>query len=346
MLTRNNHNSSAVRIAVLPQIPTQESSSSPSPPSTNSSGLSQGPSPSRSQPSTPTRPRSRASTLTRHRTPPNRIRAFSVGMSFNPNFTISAASSSSTPRPPPDPGSPPPYTPEPDPNSPFLAKRAVSSPHLHSPPQATSELYTYPNSHTSSRRPSSALHIHGHGPRHRPAYVRAETDEEEVSESTASADEGVMYRSPEPSLAGTLRERLFGKARSRNGEMGRVRSITTAPGVLGAGETETESEDAVSSASATYGCQWSFSLGSLSFARVTIIQSEGEAEVVETAFSQTTPARMTSSYYIPSARSDKLYESRLQCGPFASRCRSQEDARNSGFSATVTASRFHCKETC
>lgn len=247
MLTRSHHNPSAVRVAVLSRIPGQESGSSPSPPSTNSSESSQGPSPPRSQPVTPTRPRSRANTLTRHRTPPNRSRAFSVGMSFSPNFAISSAGTSSTPRPPVDPGSPPPYTPEPDPNSPFLAKRAVSSPHLHSPPQAPTELYNYPRSHASSRRPSSsAIHTHNHGARHRPVYIRPETDDEAISESTASADEGVMYRSPEPSLAGTLRERLFGKGKSRTEGTERVRPITTAPGVLGAGETETESEEAVS----------------------------------------------------------------------------------------------------
>ena len=80
--------------------------------------------------------------------------------------------------------------------------------------------------------------------------MRADTDDDEgASESTASADEGVTYRSPEPSLAGTLRERLFGKGKGRADGMARVRSITTAPGVLGAGETETEGDsDSVSAA--------------------------------------------------------------------------------------------------
>ena len=248
MLVQSSHSSSAVRLAVLAPLPGPESSSSPSPSSSHSSG----PSPPRSTPPTPTRSRHRPLANAR------RPRASTIGVTYSPSFASS--SSSATPialarRPittDSDPGSPPPYTPEPpalDPNSPFLAKRAVSSPHLHSPPQSPSALLVYPHSHTSSRRQSSCAlhthnHAHGHG-RRRTAFSHADTDEddgEEASESTASADEAVTYVSSAPSLADTLRERLFGKGKGRTG----LRPITTAPGVLGAGETETESEDSVS----------------------------------------------------------------------------------------------------
>lgn len=85
-------------------------------------------------------------------------------------------------------------------------------------------------------------------------YARVETDDDDTD--TASGDDAVVYRSREPerpreherehSLAATLRERLFGKGKDRADAHGRVRFITTVPGMAGAGETETESEDVVS----------------------------------------------------------------------------------------------------
>lgn len=72
-----------------------------------------------------------------------------------------------------------------------------------------------------------------------------ETDEDDDG-SDASGDERVTYQSTGPSLAGTLRERLFGKGKGRADAADRIRPITTAPGVVGAGETETEGEDPVS----------------------------------------------------------------------------------------------------
>lgn len=267
MLTQHPHSSSAVRLAVVNPLSPPESSSSPSPPSTptNSSGSSGASSQARSQQPTPARPRSRtgftAASSTRQRSVVNRPRALSAAMTFTPSFTASSGSSSRTPQA--DPGSPPPYTPEPpelDPNSPFLAKRAVSSPHLHSPPQSPGAAHVYPHSHASSRRPSSSTallshtllshgmhtHTHASGSRHRTTYARMETDEDEGSESAPSGEERVTYMSSGPSIAGTLRERLFGKGKGRANISEQCHSITTAPGVVGAGETETEGEDSVS----------------------------------------------------------------------------------------------------
>lgn len=164
-----------------------------------------------------------------------------------------------------DRGSPPPYTPEPpslDPNSPFLAKRATSSPHLQSPPHSPHIAHVYPQSHSSSRRPSSsALQSH---PRSRlrlrsgNANIRVETEDDDT-DTCSSGDDAVAYRSrergqpleqvEEQTFAHMLRERLFGKGKGRADAAERVRSITTAPGVVGAGETETESDDVVSLAS-------------------------------------------------------------------------------------------------
>ncbi len=53
----------------------------------------------------------------------------------------------------------------------------------------------------------------------------------------------MVRRSSERGQPGTLRERLFGMGRV---DAASVRLVTTAPGVSGAGETETEGEDLVS----------------------------------------------------------------------------------------------------
>ncbi|EKM51130.1 uncharacterized protein PHACADRAFT_199963 [Phanerochaete carnosa HHB-10118-sp] len=272
MLT-NAHSSSAARLTVLtPLVPPQDSSS-PSPRSSSSSGESseQATTPVR-PPSTPPRTRSRTgslSTANHTRLRSGRARSYTANMPF---FTATAPSAGPSSMPSTsrttasfqhlDLGSPPPYSPEPpeiDPNSPFLAKRAASSPHLQSPPLSPDSPHVYSQSHPTLRRPSSsALRTSGHSSvRARSMHARVETDEDDTD--TASGDDAVVYRSRErerppsrerePSLAEILRERLFGKGKGRSDVPERVRFITTVPGVLGAGETETESEDAVSKAS-------------------------------------------------------------------------------------------------
>ncbi|KAF7798778.1 hypothetical protein EIP86_010003 [Pleurotus ostreatoroseus] len=224
------------------------SSSSPSPPSTNSSGHS---TPRRTQLATP-RPRTRSH---RHLASLTRPRAASAAMAYqrNPAYMFTSASAgpsaASTSALPPDPGSPPPYTPEPDPNVPILSRRSASSPHLQSHNLGPRSFSPQVQSHTSSRRQSSAAlqslpHASGAHLRHRPGYAAVET-EDDRSESSGD-DGGVTYQSSGPSLAGSLRERLFGKGKGRADSSERLRPITTAPGVIGAGETETEGEDPVS----------------------------------------------------------------------------------------------------
>lgn len=180
------------------------------------------------------------------------------GLSMSPNDASAhagpstlAAAASRTNGAPLSPGSPPPYSldpPEANPNSPFLAKRAASSPHL-SPPSSPHDLPVYPRSHGGSRRPSSS-NLNSYAPsqmRQRAAYARSETEEDDT-DTALSGDDAVFYRAKqrasEPGLAATLRERLFGKGKGRADASGRVRFITTAPGLRGAGETETEGEDA------------------------------------------------------------------------------------------------------
>ncbi|CAL1702624.1 unnamed protein product [Somion occarium] len=144
-------------------------------------------------------------------------------------------------------GSPPPYSPTPpeppeclqssstNSASPFLAKRAASTPHLHSPPLSPS-FPAHPHSIESSRRPSTST-LHARRARH--AY---ETSDDPDTDASMSEDT-VIYTSTQPSLAGTLRARLFGKGKGRADFEERMRPISTTPGVLGAGETETEGED-------------------------------------------------------------------------------------------------------
>lgn len=152
-----------------------------------------------------------------------------------------ATSRSRSPGPP---GSPPPYSPTPpetDPSSPFLFRRAASSPHLHSPPQSPALQY-YQHSSSSSRIPSSAMHTR----RTRLAYANADTSDDPDTDADASMSEDtVIYTSSQPTLTGTLRARLLGKGNGRADDI-RTRPISTAPGVIGAGETETEGEEPVS----------------------------------------------------------------------------------------------------
>ncbi|KAH8105232.1 N-glycosylation protein-domain-containing protein [Cristinia sonorae] len=163
------------------------------------------------------------------------------------HFTLTAASDSagsgqSTPRSrsPGPPGSPPPYSltpPESDPNSPFLFKRAASSPHLRSPPQ--SPPLHYPHSSSSSRIPSSsALNVQHQ--RYRQSYVHSDIYTSDDPDTDADASDTVMYTSPQPTLAGTLRARLLGKGKGRADD---TRMRVEAMSATSAGETETEGED-------------------------------------------------------------------------------------------------------
>ncbi|KAI1789076.1 N-glycosylation protein-domain-containing protein [Ganoderma leucocontextum] len=129
--------------------------------------------------------------------------------------------------------SPPPYSltpPEVPPVGP--ARRASSSPHLRlslsnsppsSPPLSSNSRQAFSDYARSRRRA---------GP----------TSDDETS--GAETDDGVMVRrSRGESLAATLRNRLLGKGKGRSFDEGWSRPITTAPGALCAGETETEGED-------------------------------------------------------------------------------------------------------
>lgn len=174
-----------------------------------------------------------------------------------------SSSSSALPLPSPPLGSPPPYSPEPpavDTESPFLARRAASSPHLQSPPHSPRLSHVYPQSFASSRRPSaSALPAQSQSqlrPRLRSQSINAriETDDDDT-DTALSGEDAVSYRprsreqpreQPREQRTWTLRERLFGKGKGRADATERVRFITTARGMVGAGETETESDDAVS----------------------------------------------------------------------------------------------------
>ena len=162
---------------------------------------------------------------------------------------------SSSPR-----GSPPPYSPNPpafDAGLPTLARRAASSPHLHSPPQSPQLSHIYPQSSANSRRPSASglpsqvrCRL-----RSQSANARAETDDEDT-DTALSGDDTIVYRArsrerlreraQQQSRPWSLRERLFGKGGGRADAAERARLISTARGVAGAGETETESDDAVS----------------------------------------------------------------------------------------------------
>ncbi|KAI0922461.1 hypothetical protein AcV7_005990 [Taiwanofungus camphoratus] len=143
--------------------------------------------------------------------------------------------------------SPPPYslTP-PDPNPAAPVPRAASSPHLRAPP---SEHFS-----SSSSTPSSSslapCPIPAPQPQRGraslsepPLRIRADTSDEDPDAETPPSDDSILYTTSTLSFSGTLRSRLLGKRKGRAHEDTNVRPITTAPGVVGAGETETESED-------------------------------------------------------------------------------------------------------
>ncbi|KAI0631508.1 N-glycosylation protein-domain-containing protein [Trametes polyzona] len=123
--------------------------------------------------------------------------------------------------------SPPPYSltpPEVHPIGP--AQRASSSPHLHRP--------TDPAPPASQSRQVFSEYTRSQ------ARVNPTSDEDE---SGAETDDGVLFRSQGRSLADTLRHRLLGKGKGRAYDERWTKPITTAPGALCAGETETEGED-------------------------------------------------------------------------------------------------------
>ncbi|KAI0084562.1 hypothetical protein BDY19DRAFT_997630 [Irpex rosettiformis] len=172
-------------------------------------------------------------------------------MNYNPFISQPVAGSSSSSLPFQQdtsrrvPGSPPPYSPEPPdqaPSSPFLVKRSSSTPHLNSPPLPIAGLSTYSHSQDNSPRlASSALYGHS-APRPRASYSREETDDD--TDEVTSGDDTVMHRSLRSTPPGSLRERLFGNSKDRADYVERTRLISTTRGVRGAGETETEGEDA------------------------------------------------------------------------------------------------------
>ncbi|KAH9847112.1 N-glycosylation protein-domain-containing protein [Lenzites betulinus] len=128
------------------------------------------------------------------------------------------------------PNSPPPYSLTP-PEAPATApaRRVSSSPHLHraiDPPPVP-------------LRASHSRQVFSEYSRAR-ARVNPTSDEDE---SGAETDEGVLFRPQGRSLADTLRYRLLGKGNGRASDEHWTKPITTAPGALCAGETETEGED-------------------------------------------------------------------------------------------------------
>lgn len=131
------------------------------------------------------------------------------------------------------PSSPPPYSltpPEVHPIGP--TKRASSSPHLHraADPRPVSSLASHSRQVFSEYSRS-------------PPRINPTSDEDE---SGAETDDGVLFRSQGRSFADTLRHRLLGKGKGRACDEHWTRPITTTPGALCAGETETEGEDSVS----------------------------------------------------------------------------------------------------
>ncbi|KAI0665618.1 hypothetical protein C8Q78DRAFT_986174 [Trametes maxima] len=122
--------------------------------------------------------------------------------------------------------SPPPYSltpPEVHPTG--LTQRASSSPHLRSAadqPVASQSRQVF----TEYPRPQ--------------ACINPTSDEDE---SGAETDDGVLFGSQRRSFADTLRHRLLGKGKGRAYDERWTRPITTTPGAMCAGETETEGED-------------------------------------------------------------------------------------------------------
>ncbi|KAI0821746.1 N-glycosylation protein-domain-containing protein [Trametes gibbosa] len=128
------------------------------------------------------------------------------------------------------PNSPPPYSLTPPEVLPIVTtRRASSSPHLHRPvdppsiPLLASHSRQAFSDYSRSRAP-----------------VNPTSDEDE---SGAETDDGVLFKPQGRSLTDTLRYRLLGKGKGRASEEHRTKPITTAPGALCAGETETEGED-------------------------------------------------------------------------------------------------------
>ncbi|KAH9943625.1 N-glycosylation protein-domain-containing protein [Amylocystis lapponica] len=126
--------------------------------------------------------------------------------------------------------SPPPYslTPPSPASSTAQARRTTTSSHLHTHP--TSQFST-----AASLAPAS-----------RHDRLAPERDEETSDDEGAHAgpsEGGAVYTVSTGDFSGTLRARVLAKGKARADDSGQLRPITTAPGVLGAGETETEGED-------------------------------------------------------------------------------------------------------
>ncbi|KAI0643283.1 N-glycosylation protein-domain-containing protein [Trametes meyenii] len=122
--------------------------------------------------------------------------------------------------------SPPPYSLTPPEVHPIgLTQRAASSPHLLSatdPPVASQSRQVFTEYSRSQAR------------------INPTSDEDE---SGAETDDGVLFRSQRRSFADTLRHRLLGKGKGRAYDERWTKPITTTPGAMCAGETETEGED-------------------------------------------------------------------------------------------------------
>ncbi|CDO73862.1 hypothetical protein BN946_scf185016.g19 [Trametes cinnabarina] len=178
------------------------------------------------------RPRSR--TIAALTSPPRRRRHSAARAPGHANALIAMSAPSS---------SPPPYSLTP-PEVQLIgpSKRAASSPHLRGP-------NAFPGAGLAMTSSSGSSHSRQVFSEHarRPARVNPVSDEE--SESGAETDDGVLFGSRRRGLADTLRHRLLGgkgKGRATAYDDGWVKPITTAPGALCAGETETEGEDSVS----------------------------------------------------------------------------------------------------
>ncbi|KAI0660268.1 N-glycosylation protein-domain-containing protein [Cubamyces menziesii] len=132
--------------------------------------------------------------------------------------------------------SPPPYSLTPPEVHPLIdtTKRASSSPHLRGPVPLTADAHS-----SSVPSASHSRHVFSEYSRPRPR-VHATSDEDE---SGAETDDGVLFGSRRRSLADTLRQRLLGKGKGRAFDERWTKPITTTPGALCAGETETEGED-------------------------------------------------------------------------------------------------------
>lgn len=134
--------------------------------------------------------------------------------------------------------SPPPYSPTPPiPIGISTVPRASSSPHLRSSP--SSPPFAFSSIPSTSSLPSHPSH--GSTP---PAYSHMSplcTRGEDTDDTTPCEDD-LLYTMASSSAAGTLRSRVL-KRKHLHAETA-TRPISTVPGVLGAGETETEGEEA------------------------------------------------------------------------------------------------------